>query len=135
SVGMIFAFLIFVGHYGTSGGCAEEKKVKQTGTFSSHSYNREGGDLVGAEIKIVATKKGFQGALQIAEGGPSPLMLVDVLFDKDQVKFKIPESYSQYGGGVFEGKIDSKGLSGAFTFRGVRGEKENLIRGCGYWDK
>ena len=56
-------------------------------------------------------------------------MVVDVLFDKDQIKFKIPESYSQYGGGVFEGKIDSKELSGTFTFRGVRGDKEILIRG------
>ena len=62
-------------------------------------------------------------------------MVVDVLFDKDQIKFKIPESYSQYGGGVFEGKIDSKELSGTFTFRGVRGDKEILIRGCSYWDK
>jgi hypothetical protein len=99
------------------------------------TYHQEGGDLLGAEIKVVLTRKGFQGALQIAEGGPSPLMVVDVLFDKDQVKFKIPESYSLYGGGLFEGKIDSKGLSGAFTFRGVKGDKEILLRGCSYWDK
>jgi len=134
-MGKASVFLVFVLLYGASLGSAEEKKVKQTGTFSSLTYNREGGDVVGAEIKIVATRKGFQGALQIAEGGPSPLMVVDVLFEKDRVRFKIPESYPEYGGGVFEGQIDAKGISGAFTFRGVRGDKENLIRGRSYWDK
>ena len=134
-IATVSAFLILALLCGGSVDSAEDKKVKQTGTFSSLAYNREGGDLIGAEIKIVPTRKGFQGALQIAEGGPSPLMVVDVLFDRDHVKFKIPESYSLYGGGLFEGKIDSKGISGAFTFSGVRGDKEVLLRGCSYWDK
>src|SRR2546425_3338582 len=74
-------------------GFAAEKKLKYTGTFSNLEYNQEGGDLLGMEIKIVPTKKGYQGALQIAEGGPSELMVVDVFFEKDNVKFEIPISY------------------------------------------
>ena len=116
-------------------GFAAEKKLKYTGTFSNLEYNQEGGDLLGMEIKIVPTKKGYQGALQIAEGGPSELMVVDVFFEKDNVKFEIPKSYSVYGGGVFEGKIGSKEIKGALRFKGTEGDKEILTRGQGYWDK
>jgi len=34
-------------------------------------------------------------------------MVVDVFFEKDKVRFAIPKSYPQYGGGVFEGQVDS----------------------------
>lgn len=129
------ALLISLSLYSASVGFTEEKKIKYTGTFSTLAYNREGGDLLGAEIKIVATRKGYQGALQIAEGGPSPLMVVDVFFEKDKVKFEVPKSYPQYGGGVFEGQIDTTGIRGAFVFGGVRGDQEHLVRGRSYWDK
>jgi hypothetical protein len=121
--------------YSASVGFAEEKRVRYTGTFSSLTYNQKGGDLLGAEIKIVATRKGFQGALQIAEGGPSMLMVVDVILERDKVRFEIPEFYPQYGGGLFEGRIDSRGIKGVFTFGGVRGSEETLIRGRSYWDR
>jgi hypothetical protein len=128
-------FLICLLLCGASVGFTEEKKIKYTGTFSNLTYHREAGDLLGVEIKIVATRKGYQGALQIAEGGPSPLMVVDVFFEKDRVRFEIPKSYPQYGGGVFEGQIDSRGIRGAFKFGEVKGNQENLVRGRSYWDK
>jgi hypothetical protein len=112
-----------------------DKQLKYTGTFSNLEYHQEGGDLLGVEIKIVHTKKGYQGALQISEGGPSQLMVVDVIFEKDTVKFEIPNAYTLYGGGVFEGKIDSKGIKGRFRFKGKAGDQESLVRGRSYWDK
>lgn len=121
--------------YGVLPGFAGDAKLKYTGTFSSLEYNQEGGDLLGVEIKIVQTRKGYQGALQIAEGGPSQLMVVDVFFDKDNVRFEIPKSYTEYGGGIFEGKIDSKGIKGAFRFKGKVGDQETLVHGRSYWDK
>jgi len=131
-VAIFFVCFMFCG---LAQGLAADKKLKYAGTFSNLEYNQEGGDLLGMEIKIVPTKKGYQGALQIAEGGPSELMVVDVFFEKDNVKFEIPKSYSIYGGGVFEGKIDSKGIKGALRFEGTEGDKEILTRGRGYWDK
>ena len=46
------------------------------GTFSNLRSNTEAGDLRGVELKIVATLNGHQGALQIAEGSPSEIMVV-----------------------------------------------------------
>jgi len=54
-IGTVSGFLILVLLCGGSADSAEDKKVKQTGAFSSLTYNREGGDLVGAEIKYVWT--------------------------------------------------------------------------------
>ena len=112
-----------------------DTKIKYTGTFTSLEYNKEGGDLLGEEIKIVVTRKGYQGALQISEGGPSQLMLVDVFFDKNQIRFEIPSSYPTYGGGVFEGKIDDKGIRGVLKFKGGADNSVKWVRGRSYWDK
>jgi len=131
----IFVFLVCCTAFGYSPGFAENPKLRYTGTFSSLEYHQEGGDLLGVEIKIVPTRKGHQGVLQIAEGGPSQLMIVEVFFEKDNVRFQIPNTYSEYGGEIFEGKISSKGIRGAFRSKGETGNRENLIRKCSYWDK
>jgi hypothetical protein len=62
-------------------------------------------------------------------------MVVDVLFEKDKVRFEIPKSYKNYGGGLFDGKIDSKGIRGTFRFNGTAGDQENLLRRPSYWDQ
>jgi len=111
------------------------EKPRCTGTFSSLSYHEEGGDLLGMELKIVRVRKGYQGALQIAEGGPSELMAVDVECDGASVKFTGPDVYRVYGGGVFEGTLDSKGIKGRFRFKGEDGDLETLHRGRGYWEQ
>jgi hypothetical protein len=122
---------------GSASGEGGSKKTNYTGTFSSLEYSREGGDLLGTEIKIVATKKGYQGALQIAEGGPSNLMLVQVAIDNDNVRFEIPNdpNYRPYAGWKFEGKIDDKSLKGNFSIGAKKADSETLTRKCSYWDK
>jgi hypothetical protein len=106
-----------------------------TGTFSSLRFNTERRDLRGVELKIVPTRTGYQGALQIAEGGPSEMMVVDVAVRRhNTIRFDIPASYPFYGGGTFEGTLDSTGITGRFTFRAVTGDLERLVRGRSYWD-
>ena len=112
----------------------KDREINYTGTFSNLEYNQEGGDVLGIEVKIVPTRKGYQGALQIAEGGPSELMVVDVFFERDRIKFQIPGSYKSYGGGVFEGAIDAHGIKGRLSFKGGAGDDETLIRRHSYWD-
>jgi hypothetical protein len=114
---------------------AAEKKLKYTGTFTNLEYNKEGGDLLGEEIKIVLVPQGYQGALQIAEGGPSQLMVFDVIFDGDRIKFEIPSSYPIYGSGVFEGQIDTRGIRGVLRFKGGAANRVNWKRGRSYWDR
>ncbi len=105
------------------------------GTFSNLRSNTEAGDLRGVELKIVPTLNGHQGALQIAEGSPSEIMVVDVAVRKNNaIHFSIPASYPFYGGGTFEGTLDSKGITGRFTFVGVTGDVARLVRGRSYWD-
>ncbi len=112
-----------------------KSEIWLAGTFSSLRFSTEGRDLLGVELKIVPTRKGYQGALQIAEGGPSEMMVVDVAVRKNNtIRFDIPASYPFYGGGTFEGTLDSKGITGRFTFRGVTGDLERLVRGRSYWD-
>lgn len=45
------------------------------GTYSSMFYNGESGDINGDEIRIVATRKGFQGTVQFGRGEPTELIL------------------------------------------------------------
>jgi hypothetical protein len=124
---------------------ATAAQIDVRGTFSNLRYSRQGGDLLGAEIKIVPVTRpydparryetAFQGALQIAEGAPSEIMIVDVRIDGDKISFTIPERYSGYGGGKFEGTLDAQAIKGRFTIGGVVGDEQRLRRGRGYWDK
>ena len=124
---------------------ATAEQIDIRGTFSNLRYSRQGGDLLGAEIKIVpitrshdptrAYERAFQGALQIAEGAPSEIMIVDVRIEGDKVSFVIPDSYARYGGGKFEGRLDAQAIRGRFTIGGIVGDEQRLRRGRGYWDK
>lgn len=115
---------------------AQTGKVRVMGTYSNLKYNPMSGDLGGVEIKIVPARgRDFQGALQIAEGGPSEVMIVDVIVDENKIKFRIPDSYPIYGGGTFEGVIEPTAIRGHFTFGAAVNEKISLKRGRGYWDK
>src|SRR5437867_12576689 len=105
--GILFLLITTLFAFDLANGLVAEKAPKYTGTFTSLTYNEEGGDLLGEEIKIVLARNGYQGALQLAEGEPSNLIVVDVSFDKNKVKFEIPASYPIYGGGIFEGTIDA----------------------------
>ena len=69
---------------------AAQSEVRPTGTFSNLHFHAEGGDLLGTEVKIVLTRNGYQAALQIAEGGPSEIMVADVTVQHKTIRFSIP---------------------------------------------
>jgi hypothetical protein len=114
------------------------------GTFTNLRYSRESGDLLGAEIKIVPVtlrdggpgqhEPTFQGALQIAEGEPSEIMVVRIRLDGSKISFEIPKPYPLYGGGTFAGSVEGTVIVGRFTFRGAVGDEVRLRRGRGYWE-
>jgi hypothetical protein len=108
-----------------------EHASKVTGTYTNMQFNNEGGDLLGQELKIVLTRKGYQGAQQFAEGGAGEL-IVDVHIETDQINFVIPDSYSEAG--QFSGTIQNGKIPGLFKFKRGGEEKIDLGKGKSYWD-
>lgn len=105
-----------------------------TGTFTSMYYNEEGGDLLGDEIRIVSTRKGYQGTLQMAQGEPSGLMLFEPVFDGDRVTFSVADPFNGQPL-TFEGQIDARGLRGRFLDKDGKARWTiDLKRGTGYWE-
>lgn len=116
-----------------------ERQDARFGTFSSLSFNKEGGDLLGVELKIVPARRGsasvIQGALQISDGEPSEIMVVDIAIEGSRIRFAIPSSYPLYGGRTFEGTIDRAEIKGRFGIKGGMSKEQRLRRGKSYWDK
>lgn len=107
-------------------------RFRPTGTFTDLSYSAESGDLSGTELRIVQTRKGYQGILQFAEGGPGEVIVIPVSIDGENVHFEIP--LSSPDAGTFQGKISARDLRGKFKFR-TGGELEvRLPRKKSYWD-
>jgi hypothetical protein len=95
-------------------------------------YNAEGGDVIGDEIKIVYTRKGYQGVVQFAEGAPDELMIVGIEVVGAKVSFSVPDS-SPYAG-QFTGVIENGILKGEFRFKTGGADKVELKKGKSYWD-
>ena len=113
-------------------GADEKSPLRITGTYSDMRYVPDAGDVIGTEIKIVFTGKGFQGALQIAEGSPGTLMLVEVEQKGNSISFSIPED-SPYAG-AFHGSISGSVLRGDFQFKTGGSQAVVLRKGKSYWD-
>jgi hypothetical protein len=122
-------FLPFVGA-GMFGQAVKPPRI--TGTYSNMSYIQEAGDVIGYEIKIVFTGGRFQGALQIAEGVPGDLILVDIEAKGSSITFAIPDGVPYAG--RFSGSVENGMLKGEFTFKSGGKETVALRRGKSYWD-
>jgi hypothetical protein len=107
--------------------------ARVTGTYSSLSYNTDGGDLNGVEIRFVLTRKGIKGVVQFAEGGAGDLALVDVRVTGTHIQFEMPAGSDTEG--TFEGTVSAKGLEGTFSYKGGSKEHLTLPRSASYWDK
>ena len=105
--------------------------IKHTGTFSDMAFNQDAGDVTGHELRIAFTSAGYEGVFQVAEGAPSELMLVKVVFDGNKLSFTLPAgSYA----GSFSGIVDANGISGVLTHASGAQEKVVLPRRKSYWD-
>jgi hypothetical protein len=102
-----------------------------TGTYTNMHYVAEAGDVIGYEIKIVFTGDRFQAAIQVAEGVPGELVVVDLQSDDTKI-FSVPDRNSHAG--QFRGTIENGVLKGEFVFKSGGSEKVELRRGKSYWD-
>jgi hypothetical protein len=118
-------------------GPGQERHAQQssrvTGTYTNMYYNREGGDVLGEELKIVLTQgEQYEGALQFAEGEPEHLIVVGIEFTGNRISFSIPDADAHAG--RFSGILDNGAIRGQFKFN--RGGVEDVVlkKGKSYWD-
>ena len=116
-----------------AGNPPSQHEARITGTYTNMYFNKEGGDLLGEELRIVAVSGGYQGTYQVAQGEPQNLILVDIKIDGHSVTFSLPPGYLQsgtFGGTLQNGIIKS-------TFQRPDGSASSIIllkRGKSYWD-
>ena len=95
-------------------------------------YIAEAGDVVGYELRIAFAGGRLHGVLQIAEGVPSDLMLVEITQRGSSVAFTVPE-----GGPYaceFRGEVIKGSLHGTFRFKNGGEVTVTLPKGKSYWD-
>ncbi len=127
-VSLSMALLIFTG----STVALAQRPANPTGTFSSMYYNEEGGDLLGIEIRIVYTNKGFQGTIQDAQGEPDELTLITATIDDDNnvtISFTDPSTANPV---TISGRITKAGIEKK-TGWGMGGKI--LKRAPSYWEE
>jgi hypothetical protein len=111
--------------------------IPPAGVYSNLHYNKEGGDLLGAEVLLFPSDgpTGFAALVQLAEGGAPASFLVPARVTGTRVQFAIPEG-GAYGGLSFSGSISRTELVGRWssgTAFGDVGATERLKRGKSYW--
>lgn len=107
--------------------------ARALGTFSDFRYHGESGDLLGTEVKIVRSPRGYVAIVQVAAGEPNEPTIVPVTVTGDSVVFAIRIDPQRIG--VFKGTVASLGLEGTLETDGFPGRRMTLPRKCGYWDR
>jgi hypothetical protein len=111
--------------------------IRPSGVYSNLHYNKEGGDLLGAEVIVFPSDgpTGFSALVQLAEGGAPVAFLVPARVTGARVEFAIPKG-GPYAGLSFSGVVSRTELVGRWssgTAFGGAGDTERLKRGKSYW--
>lgn len=115
-LGMIFAGTLTAG-----------EAVKVTGIYTNMSYNTEGGDVVGTEVFVVNTKRGYYVVFQSGDGEPSVPVVVPAEVLGSAIRFTLPPGMV---GGTFTGAIGPAQLTGSFS---SNHQTIRLKRKASYW--
>jgi hypothetical protein len=107
---------------------AKSLPSKVTGVFSDMAYNKEGGDVIGIEIFLVYSNRGYFAVYQSSEGAPSVPVVLPAKVVGSSVSFQIPSEIDSRGS--FMGTIDNNELTGCFS---GNGQSIHLKRKPSYW--
>lgn len=107
--------------------------AEMAGTYSSLSYNEEGGDLLGYEVRVIPTNQGNKALVQVAEGDAGMVYLVDVAERNGEVFFDVTLASKMVG--QFRGTITKAGLNGVISFPSGVSERIQLKRQISYWER
>ena len=93
-----------------------ENKLKITGIYSDMNYNAEGGDLLGMEVFIMFSTDGiksdYYATVQMAEGVPTPPVLIKAKINDDQIELSFPYGSQKM---KFKGRVTNDGIKGKFA--------------------
>ena len=103
------------------------------GTYTSLAYHQEAGDLLGYEVRFIPTKGGTRAVVQMAEGEPDEVYVVEVKASGNDVAFDMPMSAKERA--RFTGKLGKNRLVGVIAFPSGASEQISLNKGVSYWDK
>jgi hypothetical protein len=109
-------------------GAALAAKSKLTGIYSDMTYNTESGDVLGDEVFIVFSGKGYYAVFQGSEGEPYPPVVIPAQVDGTSIRFTLPKSVDPRG--EFQGNIVGDELVGSFS---SNGQSIHLKRKESYW--
>ena len=112
-IAVLAATMLFVVSQGLPAQATKPARI--TGTYTNLTFNREGGDLLGQELRIVLTRNGYQGVLQFSNGEPGEHIVVNINATGNKIEFTVPDSYSEAG--HFSGTIDSGTIRGSLASR------------------
>ena len=104
-----------------------------TGVYSDMEFNFESGDVVGVEVVLVFSRKGYFVIFQNAEGSPSVPVVVPARVEAGQIQFDVPfgENVS-----VFNGSISREVIVGEFSGGVLSKEGRSLFvipKKLSYW--
>lgn len=107
---LINTFIIFSLFYGSV--TIAKLPFKITGIYSILSFNTESGDVVGEEIMVVFSNKGYIATYQSSDGEPTIPVVTKVNIVNDTITFTLPPPFDIQG--EFIGVISKNTLTGKF---------------------
>jgi hypothetical protein len=122
----LFLWVFLVGMALTTAS-ATGRVSKVTGIYTNMTYNAEGGDVVGTEVFVVNTNRGYYVVFQSGDGEPSVPVVVPVEVSGSTIRFTLPPGMV---GGTFTGTIDTTQLTGSFS---SNHQVIRLKRNASYW--
>lgn len=93
---------------------AYEKTEKFTGIYSSLEYIRESSDVIGFEVFLINSKKGYFVLFQSSEGEPFEPVLIPAQLLGNKLTFTLPDLGRGYSG-EFIGQFVKGKLVGKFS--------------------
>ena len=106
----------------------EPAPPKITGLFSDMTFHSDTGDVLGMEVFLVYSNRGYIAIYQSSEGEPSVPIVLPAKVNGNAVSFQIPPEVD--GRGSFVGTVSNNELVGSFS---GNGQRVHLKRKPSYW--
>lgn len=110
------------------------RPARVTGIYSDMSIHEESGDLLGIEVFVVLSTKGYSVVFQSSEGWPAVPVVAPAKIEGDTIAFDLPP-HCAYAG-RFTGTVTEEGITGTFSEGRLGRDGNKIIRlkkGKSYW--